>query len=182
MKIVFSSGIIYKANAVTDPFLLAFLNNFCLRKACHECKYTCLNREGDVTLGDFGGYVSDTYKFRNDEKGISLVIINTAEGADWLKKIESGYYYTRKDIEETLPSNGPLTKPSIHEEKRELFLDDFINEGFEYCLHKYLYPRERSKSYLIGMFINNKSYLLGKPGRKVYEKLRNLMKTYLRKD
>ena len=107
MKIVFSSGIIYKANAVTDPFLLAFLNNFCLRKACHECKYTCLNREGDVTLGDFWGYVSDTYKFRNDEKGISLVIINTAEGADWLKKIESGYYYTRKDIEETLPSNGP---------------------------------------------------------------------------
>lgn len=37
-------------------------------------------------------------------------------------------------------------------------------------------------SNLIGMFINNKSYLLGKPGRKVYEKLRNLMKTYLRKD
>lgn len=60
--------------------MIAFAQDFMLRPSCEQCKFACRNREGDITLADFWSYRSFEFRTRNDEKGISCVIINSSKG------------------------------------------------------------------------------------------------------
>lgn len=175
MKIVYSSGEIYKKNAVTDPYLIAFFNDFCLRESCYECIYPGKKRVGDITLGDFWGYISYDYKFRNTEKGINLVIVNTDKGKEFLQLLKQDYIFIDKNIEEAIRSNGPLTKPTKLNPARKAFFYDLQEKGFVYCKNKYLFPRKYSRIWLLGMWINDHTFLIGKYGRKLYERMRKVL-------
>ena len=50
-----------------------------LRPACHQCRYSNFCRPGDITLGDFWG-VEKNFKQFDDDKGVSLVMINSEAG------------------------------------------------------------------------------------------------------
>ena len=62
-----------------DRYMSMFLNNISLRPSCYDCRFTTVNRQGDITLGDFWG-IGRKYPERDDDKGISLIIINSEKG------------------------------------------------------------------------------------------------------
>lgn len=60
-------------------YFRAFFDNLIVNKACYDCKYTNLQRVGDITLGDFWG-IENYDKSLDDNKGTSLILLNTPKG------------------------------------------------------------------------------------------------------
>lgn len=78
---VLSSDIHYN-----NPFMRGFLSDIYLRPSCYECK--CKNgvSHSDLTIGDYWAARTVDQEF-DDDKGISLVLVNTDKGHDYLKRL-----------------------------------------------------------------------------------------------
>ena len=57
----------------------ALFGNLSLNDVCYTCKYACLKRNGDITLGDYWGIEHSSCGL-DDGKGVSLCLVNTAKG------------------------------------------------------------------------------------------------------
>lgn len=69
-----------------------FSDKLFFRKSCHNCKYTCLNRESDITVSWFGNvqkYYPDFY----DSDGVLGIMINSVKGENWLEGIKEDIEY-----------------------------------------------------------------------------------------
>lgn len=83
-----------------EPFLRniymqGFLKDIYLRPSCYSCPSKCMKSGADITLGDFWGIQRYLPNF-DDDKGVSLVMINTIKGAEYfnspkLLNIETTY-------------------------------------------------------------------------------------------
>ena len=60
-------------------FSRLFFDHYIVRPSCFHCKYSNLNRPGDITIGDFWG-VEKCFPEFDDNMGISLVLCNTIKG------------------------------------------------------------------------------------------------------
>jgi len=67
-----------------NSFLIGFLKDLYLRPSCHSCPSKGLSSGSDITIADFWGVQSILPDF-NDDKGISLVILNTDKMENILK-------------------------------------------------------------------------------------------------
>ena len=69
------------------------------RECCYSCKYANIQREGDITLGDFWEFenvmptISTRWKIKAED-GVSLVRINFPKG----KNCGIWYYQIKNDI------------------------------------------------------------------------------------
>ena len=65
-------------------FLRGFLKNIYLRPSCYACKARDFRSGSDVTLADFWG-IGKLNRSLDDDKGVSMLIINTSKGNDYSK-------------------------------------------------------------------------------------------------
>lgn len=72
------NSIFSKYHRDTD-FFFGFLMQYFLRPSCYDCKFRCGKSHSDITLADFWGIWDHTDRW-NDDKGISLVMLNTESG------------------------------------------------------------------------------------------------------
>lgn len=177
MQIVFEDQSEYIADSMTDPYLIAFLKDYISRDCCARCRYAVDWRQGDLTIADFWGYVSDKWATRNTEKGISLVLQNTAKGIEALDAIAKNYIIVEKTMEEAKSGNQCLSRPYPPNKETEKFWRKFLSdEKFEDVLKEYLYPRKRSKWHEVSRFIDDKSYLIPNGLRVQYDKFKQQKK------
>lgn len=69
-----------------NSFIKAFLTDLCLRSSCYNCCSKTLHRNSDITLADFWK-VKEVYPEMYDNKGTSLVSINSKKGQIIFNKI-----------------------------------------------------------------------------------------------
>ena len=135
LKIINDKGVILENRTHSDSlFFKLFSNSVILRPSCHVCKYANLNRCGDITVGDFWG-VDKHYPELDDNKGTSLILINTSKGQELLKEINNEISCTQVKKENCLKPN--LIGPTKEYGLRNLFLNSFSNFGFEYALKRW---------------------------------------------
>ena len=135
LKIINDKGVILENRTHSDSlFFKLFSNSVILRPSCHVCKYANLNRCGDITVGDFWG-VDKHYPELDDNKGTSLILINTSKGQELLKEINNEISCTQVKKENCLQPN--LIGPTKEYGLRNLFLNSFSNFGFEYALKRW---------------------------------------------
>lgn len=53
-----------------------------MRPSCYSCPYKDINHPGDITIADYWGIDNAAPGF-NDDKGVSLVLINSDEGKNF---------------------------------------------------------------------------------------------------
>ena len=105
-----------------------------LRPSCHSCKYTTTDRVSDITIADFWGIEKSMPEF-DDEKGISLVLLNSNKGLELFHKIKGRLEYKASPIEQCLqPQLIHPTAPSVN---RERFWQDYQKHGYVYITKKY---------------------------------------------
>ena len=75
-------SVIYK----NDTYMEAFLRNLILRPSCYKCLFKNGKSYSDISLGDFWG-VKEYHKQIDDDKGLSLVLINTERGKQLFGKL-----------------------------------------------------------------------------------------------
>lgn len=111
-----------------------FYAHYTVRESCANCPFTNLKRVGDVTIGDFWGWEKHHTQFA-DNKGVSLLLINSEKGAQQFESIKSRISYVLSNTEECLQPQlqGPIR---LHPD-RDAFVRDFVDSGFEYVGRRY---------------------------------------------
>lgn len=74
----------YTSTWTNDLFLRSFLSNLILRPSCYNCKHKKGRCGSDIALGDFWG-VKSCHQELDDDKGLSLVFLNSEKGVGYLK-------------------------------------------------------------------------------------------------
>ena len=114
-----------------------FYDHIMMRPSCHNCHFANVNRVADITLADFWGIEKNDASF-NDNKGVSLVLISSAKGADLLEKVTDQLHWFECDIKNCIQPT--LTKPTLASGRRDQFWNDYTNMEFAAFLKKYTTP------------------------------------------
>lgn len=126
--IEFDSSKPYRALTIDDDYFNLFNIGYSLRSSCHTCKYTSINRQSDLTLADFWGFMAHNYNTRNYNKGTSLILVNTEKGAYLFDSIKDGLYFETSSIDKAKKGNKCLSEPfSIEKNKLDMFWHDYEN-------------------------------------------------------
>ena len=112
-----------------------FSRDVMLRSSCYRCHYSNLVRPSDITIGDFWGWERADSGINKDDKGVSLLIVNTDAGNQLFDSIKEKMHVVPTTVENCLQPN--LQHPSPEHPQRESFETDYIENGFEYVLKKY---------------------------------------------
>lgn len=70
-----------------------FYSLYTIRKSCARCPYCNLARPSDVTIGDYWGLERLSKEFASDDRGCSLVLVNTKKGARMFSRISESVDY-----------------------------------------------------------------------------------------
>lgn len=117
----------------TNAYFYLFSNNLILRPCCFHCKFANLYRPGDITLADFWG-IEDFKPEFDDDKGISLVLINSLKGAQIWDLISEKLSVRNSNLRECVTKKQQnLSEPSKNFGGREQFWQDY-KKSFEYAL------------------------------------------------
>lgn len=130
IKVDFENGKTYISNkAKGDPYYRLFLKDINLRESCFKCNFKAFERGGDISLADFWGYELGKAKDFGDNKGISLVLINTTKGLEMFEKIKDKLEFLEVSKEECEPYNcfSNFNPPDEYESAWK----DYIEKGFE---------------------------------------------------
>lgn len=111
-----------------------FYSHTILRPACHKCIYTSIKRKSDITIADFWGIEKSNPDF-DDNKGVSLVLLNTKKGISLFNEIKSKLDYIESNAKDCLQPQ--LQYPSKQSPVRDEFWKQYYEHGFEYVAKKY---------------------------------------------
>lgn len=113
-----------------------FFSRFINRPSCYHCRYSNMDRVGDLTIAD---YWDDSHR-RDDiysKEGTSLVIINTEKGKSAWEQINSNLLYW--NLSEADAIQPCLLRPTPEPEDRSVFWSFYFKYGFIKTYHKFFH-------------------------------------------
>lgn len=114
-----------------DTFMKLFLRDIILRDSCYNCSFKKENRISDITIADFWG-IDEVLEGFNDQKGISLLILNNKKGKALINPILNQMVIKKVDFYEAIKENPSMTKSvKRHEKSEEVFEKLRQNKIFE---------------------------------------------------
>lgn len=93
-------------------YMMGFMKGLYYRDACYSCSYAKKKRSGDITLGDFWGLKKSISQPNRNSSGISVVLVNTEKGQDFLKEVIPGLRIEERPLDEAVAGNPQLQYPS----------------------------------------------------------------------
>lgn len=99
-------------------FLRGFIADLYLRPSCHACPAKSLKSGSDITIGDYWGIELMLPDF-DDDKGVSVVIVNNEKGKYLLKSLKMEYRET--SYEDVKKKNPAIDYSACFTQKRNLF-------------------------------------------------------------
>lgn len=128
----------YDINHNDDVYMKAFLKHLSLRESCTDCKFKKNNRLSDITLADFWG-IKNVKPELNDEKGTSLVIINSTKGQELMNEIRELMICEEVDFQKAIDGNPSFNTVSKANSKADDFFKELDKEDdFEKIVKKYI--------------------------------------------
>lgn len=112
----------------------AYSSRIMLRPCCAYCPYTTVERETDITIGDFWHLEKSIPDFF-DDKGTSVFLIHTEKGMELFSRIKEKIDYQESSTKDCLQMN--LEKPTEHADTRTEFWRDYRTKGIDFVMEKY---------------------------------------------
>lgn len=131
------SFIINGKKVINDTYTNLFYKHIMLRHSCSACHFTNVTRPSDITLADFWGWKNVNIEFNKDDKGVSLVLINSPRGKEIFNTVIKDLHIIRTTLKIARGQNHPLNQPSDVSPQRHKFEENYKNRGVEYVLKKY---------------------------------------------
>ena len=115
----FESSEVYSQLFTKDSYMQMFLKDICLRPSCHKCRFKAINSRADITLGDCWG-IERNMPDLDDDKGCSLIIVHTINGANLLLNIKHQLIIKKIDLSKV---SQPMISESVlaHPNRRKYF-------------------------------------------------------------
>lgn len=143
LKIKFDKNT-YKESHKKDLFMQAFLRNTILRDSCYNCHFKKKNRISDITLADFWG-IENILPDMDDDKGTSLVIVNSKKGQELLENIKDKIQCKSVDFETAIKYNPSMTKSAKKDKQSDKFFENLDKMDFDKLVKKYTYTPSKLK-------------------------------------
>ena len=109
-----------------------YFRNLIIRPSCESCRFCNVHRPGDLTLGDFWGIENALPEFY-DEKGVSLVLVNTPKGQAAFDRIAEALDHRSATLDAAVAAQPRLrniaVKPSAY---RDSFWQTLSRKGMDY--------------------------------------------------
>ena len=103
-------------NEDIDDYSKAFLRGISYTENCFICPFAQINRSGDITIGDsWGSELSKT----EQEKGISLILIQTQKGLQLINKSE--IHLESVNLDRAIEFNHQLREPTKKPKRYDIF-------------------------------------------------------------
>lgn len=125
----------FKTGGGKMSFTYLFYKHIILRKSCEKCHFTNLHRPSDITIADFWGWQKTDPNINSDDKGVSLVLINTEKGRKLFEASKDRMNTVQADIQNCLQPN--MQHPTKIDRKRNEFERDYQAKGFDFVYKKY---------------------------------------------
>ena len=135
---------IFKNGGDKMSFTFLFYKHIMFRQSCGKCHFCNTRRPSDITIADFWGWEKTDPDINKDDKGLSLVLVNTEKGKRLFEAIKDRMNVVPADLENCLQTH--LRMPSDIHPLRMQFEDEYKKKGFEYAYLKYNIP-QRSHRY-----------------------------------
>ena len=111
-----------------------YTDRYTIRPSCHSCPYTRMDRDTDITIGDFW-HMEESMPDFVDEMGTSLVLIHTERGKELFDEIKENMDYRESNTTDCWQLNlQEPTKPSVIRHK---FWRDYRKHGIDYVMEHY---------------------------------------------
>lgn len=126
--------LINNKSRTNDIYSGLFYSNRFLRPSCEICPFASYNRPADITIADFVGSEKVKNGF-NDNKGISMIMVNTEVGEHWYSMItdECMVFPLSKELTE----QPNLKHPSKFASDRKEVWEYYFANGFKKTLKQY---------------------------------------------
>ena len=137
-RIVYKNGEDKKINHRLSSYMTYFLKGDTYRESCYKCPYAKPERGADVTIGDFWGILQTRPDLRDTidvEKGVSCVLVNTDKGTVLLNGVD--IYLYPVEYGAIREKNGPLNNPSVHTNKRDAVIAEWVKRKNWKDVHEY---------------------------------------------
>lgn len=116
-------------------FAVLFGKNLSSPAYCANCRFKSVDRPSDITLGDYWG-ISEIDGAFDDNKGVSLVLINTPIGQKYFSECADDIEYKEYDL---FDSMQPAFESSIRlPDNQDEFFSDLQAKGFNAIIEKYV--------------------------------------------
>lgn len=127
-------------------FTKLFYKHDILRPSCYQCPYKDILHPGDITIADAWGVEVSDADF-NDNKGVSLTLVNSEKGLGLFKKALPDCEFREVNLKNYMQQ--PLRKPFPKPAERDKFWSDYKSLIFAKIIHMYtndpLYKKIGSK-------------------------------------
>ncbi len=165
LSFTFANDSEYRLPLTKDRYMQLFLKDNCLRESCYRCSFRGDNHKSDLTLADFWGIenvlpasalqtpalrtpvssdsLSETAplglgasKFL-DDKGTSLVIVQSEKGQKLLDSCSGNYVRTETDFMQAVSFNPSYFESKPQSRKRSQFYKDFERHSIDYLYRRF---------------------------------------------
>lgn len=119
----------------TNSFSYSFIKDIMLRESCGNCHFCNTKRPSDLTLADFWGWERTGTTLNQDDKGLSLIFVNTPKGKKLFEEVSDKLILVPSTMQQAMQSH--LERPTKLSPLSEQFEKDYTEKGFKYVLNKY---------------------------------------------
>lgn len=135
ISIPFSNGIEYRENLNNDLYMQTFLKDISLRPSCYECQFKPSNNISDITIADFWG-IQHVLPEMFDNKGTSLVFVNSKKGEKLLKAVSEKMKWKEVDYNKAIEYNPSAYRSVKRPKRREKFFKNINCMDIEVLMKK----------------------------------------------
>lgn len=114
----YNDGSIHRESHNKNLYMQGFLHDLFLRPSCYHCKIKCGRCGSDITLGDYWG-IERVLPEVDDNKGVSVVMVNTEKGREIINGISSQQKET--DYKQAVQGNANIEICAIENKWRAEF-------------------------------------------------------------
>lgn len=136
VSFLFNNDSVYRQTLDNDLYMKAFMKNIILRPSCYHCAFKNLHRYSDITLADFWG-VENILPELDDDKGTSLIFINSKKGQFILNQILNKILYKEVDINKAVFYNSAAVSSAIYNPNRDDFFRNLDKLPFDQLIKRY---------------------------------------------
>lgn len=156
-KIEFENGKEYISVRDLDSYMIGYLKyNAFIRPSCYKCKFKSINHKSDMTIADFWG-IEKIDKNLDQDKGTSMILINSDKGKRLFEKIISYIEYKEIDSDKVFLENVCINKSVEMTESRKKVFENIDALDYDELSKRY-FPEPKGIKKIKIILNTNKQY------------------------
>ncbi len=132
---------LFRESFYKNPYCFFFAQNYSLRHICYACPFKSGYRRSDVTVADLWGISEILPQGSYDDKGTSLLIVNSDKGKHIFESISQSVWSKEISYDKAIENNMMALRSVNKPHNRDKFFEDISKYTFK-KVYKIYKPKE----------------------------------------